>query len=462
MSPYRERLSGALSDDVRPMPFADQPSPEDNWHVKNATALLRFRMFRSDRSIDRAISNLVLHATHRISYYSELFQDAGISSSLIRSAQDLPRLPITRRDTLAALPTEICADPSANLSRCFQHQTSGTSGRALTVYYRRSELLYRQLTLARVLWTWAPTLPPYRIVEVGRVLKGKREVVNRHGLLTVVKPAGQTHPRDWLEWIRSVRPHVVQGFPTTLEVLARYCLEKNLDIPGPRLVISRGETLFPEVRQLLTEVFGAQVVDLYSCQEIGNVAWQCPVHSSRMHINADACVVEVVDDEGNLLPEGESGLLVLTNLFNYTMPFIRYAIGDVGRLLPSTGEQCACGSKAPSMSLVEGRADDLVLLPNGERMSPRVAVTMLLWCRPDGSRIRGITRYQLIQESPTELILRTIVDKNADADWEKMVTASAVRNLGGIRLRIEEVAELPFENSGKFKRVISHLERMHR
>jgi phenylacetate-coenzyme A ligase PaaK-like adenylate-forming protein len=442
------------------VPFADHQSHGDNWLVEHTSALTRFRMLRSDRSIDRAISDLVLHATHRIPYYHKLFHDAGISSSLIRAARDLPLLPITRRDTFAALPTEICTDPSANLAKCFHHQTSGTSGQALTLYYRRAELLYRQFILARVLWTWAPAVPPYRIVELGRVLKGEREIVTRQGLLTVVKPAGQAHPRNWLDWIRSVRPHVVQGFPTTLEVLARYCHEKNLDVPRPRLVISRGETLFPEVRQLLTEVFGTRVMDLYSCQEIGNVAWQCPVDSARMHINSDACLVEVVDDEGNLLPKGESGLLVLTNLFNYTMPFIRYVIGDIGRLLPSTGERCACGSRAPGMSLVEGRADDLIFLPNGDRMSPRVAVTMLLWCRPDGSRIRGIARYQLIQESQMELTLRIIEDKNADADWKEAVTASAIRNLAGMRLRIEEVADLPFENSGKFKRVISHLERV--
>ena len=83
-----------------------------------------------------------------------------------------------------------------------------------------------------------------------------------------------------------------------------------------------------------------------------------------MHINQDTCVVEIVDREGNRLPDGRTGSIALTNLYNYTMPFLRYTLGDRGQILP-VESRCACGTRGPVMTLLEGREDDILQLPDG-------------------------------------------------------------------------------------------------
>jgi phenylacetate-CoA ligase len=421
-------------------------------------ACQRFGFRKSRKGINHAVSRVVRFAYSMIPYYRKLFDQRGVNPSLIRTVDDLPLLPLTKRDDIAALTTDEYTDPSADLARCFRHQTSGSSGKPLTLYMRSAELKYRQLLLGRVLWRAVSTFPPIRIAEFGRVMVPGRRIIKRiPGLLTIIKPPGQAHPSEQFRWLETYRPQIVEGFPTVLEILARFCVDEAVRPPKPRVIVSRGETLFPDVRQLLEEVFRTRVMDLYSCQEMGNVAWQCPVDPSLMHINQDGCIVEVVDDQGEPVEKGKVGLITLTNLFNYTTPFIRYVIGDRGRLLPDASAPCACGARGPSMALLDGRADDMLLLPDGCRVSPRVAATLLFRSRPDGSRVRGIHRYQLVQETTDQLVLFAVLEDNVDADWVEVLTSAAQRELGGLHLKIHQVSDIAFEHSGKYKRVVSKL-----
>ena len=407
--------------------------------------------------IDRSLRQLVCHAAASIPQYRRRFVQARVDVSRIRSVEDLSRLPITWRNEMASLPIEDCTDPSLNLRHCFHHATSGSSGSPIHVYMTRAEHAYRRLILGRALWRSTRMLPPIRIAEIGRVRKpDSRPMTGLRGVFTVFKPPGWLPPAEQVAGLVSYRPTIVEGFPTALEEIASFALDAHTELPRPRLVVSRGEVLTEEGRRILGSAFHAPVVDYYNCEEVGNIAWQCPADPTRMHLNPDACIVEIVDDDGQLLPVGEAGLIAVTNLFNYTMPFIRYVLGDRGRLLPTEPGRCACGARAPSMALVEGRADDWIVLPDGRRISPRVALTVLFQ-RPDGERVSGIRRYQVLQESPRELILKLVLDPDAEPGLFETLRATARDRLGGLALEIRQVDSIPSERSGKYKRVISRL-----
>lgn len=411
----------------------------------------------SPASIDRSLRQLVRHAAASIPQYRRRFAQAGVDVSRIRSVDDLASLPITWRNEMAALPIEDCTDPSVNLKRCFHHATSGSSGSPIHVYMTRAEHAHRRLILGRALWRSTRMLPPVRIAEVGRVPKpSARPMTGLRGVFTVFKPPGWLPPAEQVAGLVSYRPTIVEGFPTALEEIARFCLDVHVELPRPRLVVSRGEVLTEEGRRILESAFRAPVVDYYNCEEVGNIAWQCPCDSARMHLNSDACIVEIVDDDGQLLPVGETGLIAVTNLYNYTMPFIRYVLGDRGRLLRPTSGRCACGVRAPSMALVEGRADDWIVLADGRRISPRVALT-LLFQRPDGERVAGIRRYQVLQELPGEIVLKLVLDPDAEPGLFETLRATGRDRLGGLQLVIREVDAIASERSGKYKRVISLL-----
>ena len=366
-------------------------------------------------------------------------------------------LPLTDRTLFATLPTPDVVDRRVDVHRCFRHQTSGTSGTRLTLYMRHSEHRYRQFILARALLKGLRLRPPIRIAEVGRILKPELPSLSRVlGCVTVARPPGQSPLAEQAEALRRHRPHIIEGFPTALEVLSDYCRKEGVGLPTPQRVICRGEILLPRTREVLTSAFRAPILDFYSCEEVGNIAWQCPQDSQTLHINQDACVVEVVDRDGTPLPPGARGMLAITNLFNYTMPFIRYVLGDRGALLPRGTRRCRCGARGPSMALLDGRADDLLRLPSGRLVSPRVVATTLFRL-PDGTTVDGLRRYQIIQEAIDRLVVRVVPEENAGTAWRHVLTEAVHRELPGMDLEIREVDEIPFEYSGKLKKVESKL-----
>ena len=107
----------------------------------------------------------------------------------------------------------------------------------------------------------------------------------------------------------------------------------------------------------------------YGAQEFNRVGWDCSEHQT-MHLDADSVVLEVLDPDGDRpLAPGEEGELVLTGLHNDLMPLVRYRIGDAGRLVEGP---CGCGRALPLFEITEGRLDDILSLPDGRRIGPRV------------------------------------------------------------------------------------------
>ena len=128
----------------------------------------------------------------------------------------------------------------------------------------------------------------------------------------------------------------------------------------PKFVYSSAETLQPFMRELIEEVFGCKVYDFYGSREVGAIAGECS--HGKMHIFSFNNLVEVVDFSGNPVAPGEEGRVIITTLHNYSMPLIRYDIGDTARL----GEApCSCGSPLPVIEEITGRITDHFLTRDG-------------------------------------------------------------------------------------------------
>jgi len=424
-----------------------------------AERLMRFKPRKSQRDIDGVIAYLVRSSYANVPALRRRFDEAGITPREITGAGTLHRLPVVHRQAFSGEPIAPHLHRRAEPRRCRVTTTTGSTGEPLTVLASRAEAWFRRYLIYRVVSEAAHTGLPLRILEFASGISHRmaRPVV-RWGPVTVVRVPATAQTEDELRLMRTHRPHVVEGFPTRLARFAQDVGAADLGAWRPRAVFTRGEMLHEAARIRIGAVFDCPVIDLYNCEEIGNVAWECPEHPRRYHINTDACLLEVVSDDGGLLPEGEEGRIVLTNLYNCTRPFVRYAIGDRGVLASREAVPCDCGARTPILAALSGRDMDAIALPDGRRVVPVIIATIVdnavTALTADGSYPEGLRRYQLVQDEVGAVRLRVVLSPDARLDLEEILLPPLQALHPDLRLTIERVDDIPLEPGGKFREVV--------
>jgi phenylacetate-CoA ligase len=416
----------------------------------------RFLPRKNINAVNRSIRQIVCHAYKNVAFYQNAFRKAGINPADIRRTCDLPAVPITSRtDLMAGGPLSyLClgADPKKLIAK----HTTGTTGTPVVVHMNFAEGAFRKISLMDAYSRRAKLSYPLTIVDVGPEGKDQStKIFQRFGPVNVIRLFRSMPMEQQIEILLGSRPTLIIGRPSTLWQLALALKERKIRPPRPRIIFAFAEMLFRHVRLLLEEVFDCRVADYYNCEEVGNLAWECPQHSDRMHLNTATGWLEVVDPDGNPVPDGREGRLIVTNLYNHTMPFIRYAMGDRGMLLEQ--EKCSCGFNGPVMRLLEGRNENFIVLPDGKEITPRlmydVINSALPHDRPGWQMINHIRTFQIIQEADDLIIVKTVPGPDYTEDIWQTVRNNIRRLHPAMQLQVICVKDLTPEPGKKFIQV---------
>jgi phenylacetate-CoA ligase len=424
--------------------------------------LTRLNPRKTQADAERALRFIVSSAYTSVPYYRDAFAAAAVDPRDVAQLEDLAMLPIAHRQDLRSNDTKRLLRSGVDASSLVTAQTTGTSGAPLTVYMSRSEALFRKATLLDSYGRNTKLTLPISMADVGTHGKARTpDLAQRLGLVRVHRLFVAMPLQEQIDRLLDATPALVQGRPSTLWGLAKALRDRGIRSVRPRMVVSFGEILFPTVRELLAEVFGCRVVDSYNCEEIGNIAWECPDDPSRMHPNPATSVVEVVDREGNPVPPGCEGYVLLTNLYNRTMPLIRYALGDRAVLLESG--VCTCGFVGPAMRLIEGRDDDFLVLPDGREISPRLAYEVIHGALPEEglglNLIGAIESFQISQEEVDLIEVRVVPGPGYSRDLWSTLPERARTLHPAMRIQIREVETLLSDRANeKFRKVTSKIE----
>ena len=421
--------------------------------------LRRFGIRKKRQDVDRALQCMVQWAYKTVPAYRSLYDAAQSQPETFRGLIDLPSLPIVDREAFAIdTPIEDRVCRSADLTKLVSRLTSGTQGLPTRVLMSRTEALFRRLLIVRA-WRYAVSVRlPLTVIDVGiREDPHAEPEISWHGAIRLVRvPLLRLGETD-IRFLARFRRAILAGYPSSLSLLADHLEEQSGDL-SLRIVATRGEVLHARMRQRLERFFGCRVVDYYNCEEIGNMAWQCPADPSTMHVNTDACVLEIVDDAGDPVPLGEEGRILVTNLYNRTMPFIRYDLCDRGALLSNHGEPCACGSRQPRIGLVEGRDDDCLILTNGTRLSPRVVATVVeqtaVGLHPDSTWSAPFRQYRVVQDAVDHITVCVAPVSEPDPALESAVADAFRRIDPDMICSVTWVDGLPTARSGKFRKIM--------
>ena len=202
------------------------------------------------------------------------------------------------------------------------------------------------------------------------------------------------HLRSYERILSWWRPHVLSGAASELAEFAALLTARGLS-PHVPLVVSSSEMLPPSGRSLIRSVFGGQVTDVYGTSEEIALAGECP--DGSRHVFPNVGIIEAVDDRGDAQPPGSPGRLLLTTLTNDLMPLVRFEIGDVGSV--EDPGACPCGRVSPVLRELHGRQDDVVLAPDGRRIS--IFAFSLALHRDD------VVALQLVQQRLDAFLVRT-------------------------------------------------------
>lgn len=394
---------------------------------------------------EKKLRTIIKYAYDNVEYYHHLFKSLNLNPSAIKNVDDLSQIPILRKSQIQNNSQKIIAR-NIDKNTCTSSRTSGSTGKPLTILYdnyANGDIVGRHLrnyfeSGGRLRDKIAHFTNPSRMWQSSWF--NYLGFLNRNCLS--VFDNIESHIKSLLDY----SPDVIEGFPSILWLIANTVEDKHIEGISPRLIFCTAELLPQDVRRKINSTFGVELFDQYGSAEFGTFAWECQEHNGY-HMDIESVVVEFLKNGENISP-GEKGDIVVTSLFNFAMPLIRYSIGDVGSY---SFEQCACRRGLPLMRDIEGRADDFLVLPSGTTISPR-NINFLEY-------VDGVAEYRIIQKNQNEIVVQ--VTKGIDFSQETVSQVQdVIRNgcLGeDIEVSVELVDKIPRDKSGKIRAVVSEV-----
>jgi len=326
----------------------------------------------------------------------------------------------------------------------FEMRTSGSTGAPVRVLKTEvTGLFWNALTLRDHLWHRRDLGRKLAVIRRGRTGSAKSGGAATTGLVETgecVMKDVQSDAEALLDWLASEAPGYLLTYPSIVVELAKASLRRGVRLAGLLEVRTLAEGLAPDTRALCQEAWGVPLVDMYSAEEVGYIALQCPRHE-HYHVQAESLVVEILDERGQACPPGQVGRVVVTDLHNFAMPLIRYDIGDYAELGPA----CACGRGLPVLSRIAGRVRNMLVTAAGKRFWP-----------PLGSRkfieVAPVLQHQIAQKEYDLLEARLVTAQPLDASQEGRLREMILAGMPpGMRLVFRYCQEIPRGAGGKFE-----------
>ncbi|HIE27737.1 TPA: phenylacetate--CoA ligase family protein [Candidatus Poribacteria bacterium] len=390
----------------------------------------------------KKLKTLLEYAYKYVPLYRQEFQDAQITPEDINTPDDLKLLPIQTKATLREnYPHNSIAEGVFEKDK-IPNSTSGSTGSPFEFMMSRQLMGMRWGRYLRGnTWTglnigekylriWGPHGKPFtERFSIGFALNMKE--LSAFGM-------DKQRMQEYVEYIKKYNPKIIEAYASAAAGLAMFINQEGITDVKVDAVITSGETLFEAYRREIEQAFNCKAFNRYGCREFGAIAHECSEHTA-LHLNAESFFIEFVEDEQT----ANTGLykIVLTNLDNFTMPFIRYEIGDVGR---PADKVCPCGRGLPLIAEPFGRMIDIVMSPSGRMVSVHY-LTLLF-----GDYNEYVKGFQATQTQEDKLEVMIVPSERYNDDIGEVLRQKVQEHTGDdMEVTFIPVAEIPPSETGK-------------
>ena len=397
------------------------------------------------------LKNLLFHAYNNVPYYHHVLKKAGVVKNGKLRLANFGMIPILTKEIIRKRTGELISRDYGKRG-WFYYASGGSTGEPVKLIQDRfflkwvgatSKFYYKDIvgidqTFARKILFWAATNDiSGRINEFGK--KTIKDILTN----TVVLDSYTMTEADMRRFVRIVnshKPEIIRGYAGSLYEFCRFVERRKLSIFSPKIVVSSAETLHGIMRKKIESVFGTKVYDFYGSREVDGIAGEC--RYGLLHVFMFNNYLEVLDRDNQAVKEGENGRIIVTTLHNFSMPLIRYEIGDMAVLGP---EKCKCGKPLPTLRKVTGRQIDYFVREDGKIIYGAYFMH-LFWAKD------WVKAFKVAQEDYKRLRILIVLRKEIANENEKREIEEKIKLVMGkdCKLIWEFVDEIPKTKTGKY------------
>jgi len=418
----------------------------------------QWNALEKNREIQRKkLFEIIKYANQNIPYYKRIVKEYNIQFSEDTIFDDIKKFPILTKEIIRN-----------NFDKLFKFRdntyyrnTSGGSTGEPVIFYQDRNYLEWEIATKILFNEWAGRKIGEPMVKLwGSLQDILRDSQGFKGYLkqqlygvTILNSFRMTEKGmyEYVQRINNIKPCLILAYASSIGEFTRFIQEHHLSIYSPKTVMTSASVLYPEIRARIEKVFRTTVFNRYGSREAGDIACNCKT-SPGLHLIPDIHYVEIVDENGKEVKPGEPGEIIITSLTNYTMPLIRYKIGDRGIL---SNKDCKCGHGLPLLEKVVGRTKGIFKNKFGTFIDSGI-FNQLFFFR------ENIKQYQVIQEAIDYISINLVlIDKtklkNMDEDFKEInqVIWKIMGNETKIKYNI--VDEIKPSPSGKYMYTFSRV-----
>ena len=396
------------------------------------------------------------HAYRTVSWYRKRIERTGLPPAELAKRENWNRLPlVTRRDFQAAGCALHSSERLEGHGGVYRKFTGGATGQpVMTLGTDVTEFFWQAITLRDHLWHRRDLSKKLAVIRYapsemanppdGTLLENwgpATDLVTKTGECVLLSVASTVD--EQVCWLKHHDPGYLLTYPSVANALAKRFVCRRDKLAGLREVRTFGEVLEPKVRDACRKAWDVPVVDIYSAQEVGYIALQCP-ESNHYHVQSEDTLVEILDDSNEPCRPGQVGRVILSSLHNLAMPILRYEVGDYAEV----GEPCKCGRGLPVLTRIMGRQRNMFVLPGGIERWPSLEFDGALAL----DDLPPVSQFQVVQRKPTGIEVRLVAARSLTKKEEAKLRANVERWLGyPFEVAFKYVDEIERSPTGKFE-----------
>lgn len=437
-------------------------------NVKNRFFLKNYRRIERSQKLSfsenqkrsyQKLNRILTYAYLNVPYYKKLFDDLSIVENnkiVVNDISDIAKISFLTKDIIRKKKHLMYAKDKDDRFP-FSNSSGGSTGQPVLflqdAQYTMSNRLNTQLA-----YSWRGLgLYESMVVIWGAerdIFDGKKsfksKLLDFYYNRTILNSFSMSEDdmRDYIGYLNKKRPKLIKAYAQSIYELAKFAKKNKIEVKAQQAIHLAAGTVYESMRMLIEEVFQCKAYNYYGSREVGAIASECQAQDG-LHLMQEHTFVEIINAEGEACNPGEQGEIVVTTLENYSMPLIRYKIGDVAVMQEYS--ECSCACTYLKLEKIVGRTTDLFKTIDGKKIDGEY-FTHLFYFRD------WIEKFQVIQNS-LDIIEIKIVKNSEIVEADILDISSKVKMVMGSDCQVlfEYLDEIPKTVTGKFRYTISNV-----